>query len=66
MDPILSQLNQGHILTPYFSNTHFNIILPSKANATKYSLTFRFPAKISYAFLIIPIKVLRLPSISPS
>jgi hypothetical protein len=37
-----SQMNPVHILTPYFSNNHLKIILPSTPRSSERSLLFRF------------------------
>ena len=39
--PILRQMNQLHVLTFYFFNIHFNIILPPISRSSKWSLSFR-------------------------
>jgi len=44
--PILSQMNLVHILSPYFSEIHCNIILPSTLRFSSWSLPFRFTDKI--------------------
>jgi len=42
---------------PYFSKIHSNFTLPSMPRSSKWSLPFRFPTKVLYAFLIYPIHV---------
>jgi len=32
-----------HVLPPYFSNIHFNTVLPFRTRSSKRSLSFRFP-----------------------
>jgi hypothetical protein len=42
LDPVLSHMNPVHILTPYFCNIRFNIILPYSTMSPKLSLLFVF------------------------
>jgi len=39
---LISQIYPVHILTSYFSNIHFNIVLPSTPRFSKWSLSFGF------------------------
>ena len=41
--PILNQIHLAHAPTSHFLNIHFTIILPSMSEASKWSLSFRFP-----------------------
>jgi len=42
-----------YIITPYFLKIHLNIFLSSTSGFPKWFLSFGFPAKILYAFLIV-------------
>lgn len=44
MDPIFSNTNLVHICRDYFSNTDFNIILPSSPNYREWNCSFMFSA----------------------
>jgi hypothetical protein len=41
LDPIVSQISPVHIVTPYYSQIHFNSILPSVRGSSIWSLLFR-------------------------
>jgi hypothetical protein len=51
LDPIWSQMNPVHTLTPYFLNTHFNIILHLQRLSRQLS-PVHFLSKILYIFLM--------------
>jgi hypothetical protein len=59
--PILNQNNPVHVVTHYFLQVHFNIILPVTRRAFKWFLSFGSPAKILYAFLIFPTHAPSIP-----
>jgi len=50
--PILNQINPVHAFTHNFPKLRSNIIFPLTPISFEWSLSFRFPIKIFYAFLI--------------
>jgi hypothetical protein len=46
LEPVMSQINLIHILTPQFYKIHFNIIVPSTSKSSKWSRPFRFSDQI--------------------
>jgi hypothetical protein len=61
----LSHMNSVHIIPPYFSKIHFNIILPSSLAIQRGSFPLGFPNNILYAFITLPC-LLHAQPVSPS
>jgi len=61
--PCLEPDQSSPVLASYFSNIHFNIILPYTSRSLNWFHSFRFVIKTLYAFLFSPIHA---TSISPS
>ena len=55
-DPTLNHTNQMNILTPFITEVHFSIILPSTPAILKWSLSFIFATKLFPAphYTILP------------
>ena len=64
-NPILSQMNEVHALQSSFFNMYFNI-LPSMPRSSEWSLSLDSPTKTTYKFLICPIYVTCLTTLSSS
>ena len=63
--PILRHHNPLHASTFYFLQIHFNIILPSMPQSSKWSPSLQSPAKTLYAPLLFPSVLHTHPSNSP-
>jgi hypothetical protein len=58
--PNLSQMNQVHIASPYFSKIHFNIIVPHTLRSSTRFLYFSFLTKTPPTPLLAPMRAMCL------
>jgi hypothetical protein len=52
-DPYLGPDEPNQHPQPYFPKIHFNVVLPPMPRPSTSPLTFSFPTKFLYAFLIL-------------